>query len=433
MSRYKKNIVSNFIIQIVKIIIGFITSILIARGLGAYGKGYIAYILLIFGLLGGYGHLGINNATTYFQKRSKYNEKIIYNTNMTYLLIIWIIIAIIITMLKLFNVFLVDYNMFFIVFGLIFVLLTFIMTCTNAFYIGNEKIYEANKYILVSSIIYSLIIVLLYIIKSLDIYSFFALQIFVPLFNSVMLIKKSNLEFKFSIKWKLLKEEFKYGIIIYFSALFIFLNYRIDQIMIKSMLGNIDLGIYSIGVTLAELLFLVPDSVTTALVGRLYNVDNTSDKRKITATTTKYTFYTSLILCIIGILMTPLIPVVYGGQYYKSMYVTIILFVGIIFASIGRVSYSYFFTEGRPKVHLVITFITLIINIMFNFMLIPKIGINGSATASTISYTLYGGIYITYFVKNEGFKLKDFFIINEDDKKMFKQFFKSKEYFRGSK
>lgn len=427
MGTYKKNIASSFVIQIVKIILGFITSILIARGLGADGKGYTAYAVLIFGLLGGYGHLGINNATTYFQKKSEFKEENVYNTNISYLLVVWVMISIAVIILKRFNIFLQDYDLFFILFGLLFVLLTFLMTCVNAFYIGNEKISEANKYILISSIIYSSIIIGLYFIRVINIYTFFGLQILSPLINVVMLIKNINIKFKFQIEKELLKKEFKYGIIIYFSALFIFLNYRVDQIMIKNMLDNVQLGIYSVGVNLAELLFLVPDSVTTALLGKLYNTENLKDKKEITSTTTKYTFYISLILSLIGILLTPAIPLIYGREYYASIYVTIILFIGIIFASLGRVSYSYFFSEGRPVIHLGITFITLVINVLFNIILIPRLGINGSAFASTISYTLYGAMYIFVFTKMEGFKLRQFFLFNEYDKQILYKLKKTKE------
>ncbi|MCS4464093.1 hypothetical protein JTT01_07485 [Clostridium botulinum] len=45
------------------------------------------------------------------------------------------------------------------------------------------------------------------------------------------------------------------------------------------MLGEQQLGIYSIAVSLAELLFLIPGSVGTAILGRLYNIkDNNKEK-----------------------------------------------------------------------------------------------------------------------------------------------------------
>jgi len=182
------------------------------------------------------------------------------------------------------------------------------------------------------------------------------------------------------------------------------------------MLGNSQLGVYSIAVTLAELVFLVPISVGKAITGKLYNIDSRSNSRKfITSKTIKYTFYICLIVSIVGIFMTPLIPIMYGQDFAEASQVTIILFIGIIFASIGKVSSPYFFTKGKPQVHLSITSIVLFLNISLNLLLIPKFGINGAAIASTFSYIIYGLLYLYYFVTNEKFTINELLILNRLD------------------
>jgi len=413
---YKKNIASNFITQIIRLILGFVTSILIARALGAEGKGYIAYFLLIFGLIAGYGHFGINNATTYFQKRSSYQENDVYNVNISYLLIISFFISISIIFLKYYGFILSEYNWLIVITGLIYIFLIFLTTCTNSFYIGNERILESNKYILSTQFIYFLVIVVFYLKNQLTIYIYFSALVIATILTLLLLLKNLRLKYKFQIDFQLLKKEFKYGIIIYFSALFIYLNYRADQYLIKKMLGNSQLGIYSIAVTLAELVFLVPGSVTTAITGKLYNIDKKSNERKyITSTTIKYTFYISFVVSVIGMFMTPLITIVYGQDFAKASQVTTILFIGIIFASIGKVSAPYFFTKGIPQVHLFITSIVLLLNISLNLVLIPKLGINGAAIASTVSYIIYGLMYIYYFVTKEKFTIRELLIFNEMD------------------
>lgn len=415
---YKKNIVSNFINQIIKIALGFFTSVIIARQLGPNKQGYIAYILLVFSLIGDYGHLGINNSVTYFQKRSKYSEEKVYSVNLTYLFLIFPIIVAIMSFLKINNIILNDYNYYFFIGGLILVISTFVLNATTAFFIGSEKIIELNKYTLTVFFIQSFLIILLWIIGRLNIYTYFTLKVASVLVNSIILLNKINIKYTFSIDKELLKSEFKYGIILYLAALFIYLNYRSDQFMIKQMLGSSKLGIYSIGVTLAELVFLIPNSVGTAFIGRLYNTNEKND-RELTALTVKYTFYICILVVLIGLCMIPLIPIIYGKKYLAATTVTAILFFGIIFASIGKVAYGYFIAKGRPQVHLILTVICLGSNIIMNMYFIPKFGINGAAIASSISYTCYGVSYIIYFIKNENFKLRDFFAFNKVDKEMF--------------
>jgi O-antigen/teichoic acid export membrane protein len=93
---YKKNISLNLLTQIIRIVVAFSISIIVSRVLGTQGKGEIAYILLIFGIIANYGHFGINNATLYFHKKSKYTEEEVYSVNLTYLTIILLVDAIII-------------------------------------------------------------------------------------------------------------------------------------------------------------------------------------------------------------------------------------------------------------------------------------------------------------------------------------------------
>jgi O-antigen/teichoic acid export membrane protein len=396
--------------------LGFITSILIARALGPEGKGYIAYFLLIFGLIASYGHLGINNATTYFQKRSNYQENEVYNVNITYLLIISFFISSIVITLKYYEFALIDYSWLIVIAGLVYIISLLLISCNNSFYIGNERIIESNKYILTAQFIYFLIIVIFFLLNKLIISTYFSALFIVTIFKLFLFTKNIKLKYKFRIDFQLLKNEFKYGIIIYFSTLFIYLIYRADQYLIKRMLGNSQLGVYSIAVTLAELVFLVPISVGTAITGKLYNIDIRSNNRKfITSKTIKYTFYVCLIVSIVGIFMTPLIPIMYGQSFTQASKVTIILFIGIIFASIGRVSSPYFLTKGKPQVHLLITSIVLFLNISLNLLLIPKFGINGAAMASTLSYIIYGLLYLYYFVTNEKFTINELLILNRLD------------------
>ena len=79
--KFKKNVISNLVYHAITIIIGFFTSILIARGLGTSNQGQLSFYILIFGLIASYGSIGINNSTSYFLKRSKYKnlKKSIYS------------------------------------------------------------------------------------------------------------------------------------------------------------------------------------------------------------------------------------------------------------------------------------------------------------------------------------------------------------------
>jgi len=425
---YKKNIASNILTQIINIVLGFLTSIIVVRSLGPDGQGYIAYFILIFGLIADYGDLGINSATTYFQKKSAYSQEEVYNVNISFLLIICSIISGVVIVLKNLNLILNNYSFYIILCGLIFVVFRIITSCVQNLYLGNEKIVDINRYLIINNFIKFVLITVFSLTGLLSVKVYFLVITLGTALNAVLLLKNIKLKYKFKINLSLLKKEFKYGIIIYFAILFSFLNYRVDQFLIERKLGTSELGVYSVGVLLAELLLLIPVSVNTALAGRLYNMDVRSKEMSfITSLTAKYTFYISLLIAVVGYCMTPLIPVIYGSDFLRASEVFIILLGGIVFASIGKSSAPYFVVKGKPTIYLVITSIALLSNIILNLVLIPLYGINGAAVASLFSYFLYGMLHICFFVFKEKIRLGDFFIINAFDLNLLKQIFTNKK------
>ncbi len=54
-------------------------------------------------------------------------------------------------------------------------------------------------------------------------------------------------------------------------------------------------------------------------------------------------------------------------------------------------------------------------------MLIPLVGINGAAIASSISYFAYGIIYVIIFIRKEKFTFEGLFLFSDSDKEMIRQ------------
>jgi len=92
-----------------------------------------------------------------------------------------------------------------------------------------------------------------------------------------------------------------------------------------------------------------------------------------------------------------------------------ILLIGVIFASLARVAAPYFFTSGRPKVHLRVTFVSLTLNSLLNWLMIPVWGIRGAAIASAVSYFFYGSYYLSVLIFAEKFHPRDFLKLNKAD------------------
>lgn len=400
---YSKNIGHNFFTQILKIIFGVFTGVIVARSLGPSGQGYVAYILLIFNLLGGFGHFGLTAAVTYFQKKSAFDRTEIYSSNVNALSLISLALVILISLAKRWGLLLDSYSTVYIVGGIFLMVSTIFTTHHQAWLIGDEKIIQNNNIGLIVFFLRSLAIVVFWLLGLLTPLSFFYIVVASMTLWFILIQIALQERYLFMLSWPALKAQFIYGAFGWWSALFAYLLLRVDQLMIKQYLGVSELGIYSIAVIIAELLFLLPTAITSALIGRLYNLAETDDGSALTARTIRLSFYVCLMLSLIGILGSLLIPIVYGAAFARATWVTIILLPGILFACIPRIASPWFYVQGKPHIHLWITFCTFAMNLIANLILIPKYGINGAALATTISYAVYGTWYVLQLALGEGF------------------------------
>lgn len=408
---YKANITSNLVNQLIRIVLGALTSILVARVLGPAGQGYAAYVLIIFTLIGDNGHFGLNNAVMYFKKRSAYDTQQLFNVNVTALGLLFLLISAAVLLIRSTGLALTGYNYLFIFGGLILVLSDLLFTNHHAWLTGDERIVENNRYNIIVFLIKSAAILLLWLLKLLTPFSFFAATVLAMLLNAWFLQSRVRQSYHPALDLGLLKAEFGYGSLIWLAAIFSFLLYRVDQLMIKQMLGVSELGVYSVAVTLAELMFLIPLSINSALLGKLYNTADPQASRKLMIQTFKLSCYVCAALAALGIPLSLLIPLFYGTAYTGAVNCTMILLAGVVFGALANVSAQYFFTLGKPVYHLVGSLATLLLNIGLNLLLIPVYGIAGAALASSLAYLAFGAFYIALFIFREGFRPRELFLL----------------------
>lgn len=188
----------------------------------------------------------------------------------------------------------------------------------------------------------------------------------------------------FSLGKKLLKESY----FLIFSSLMVMLYLRVDQIIIKKLLGDEKLGIFSAAVRLSEFWYIIPTIITTSLTPAILNAKLTCKDlyyKRIQALIDLLTWL-SIVVAIITTIGAPLIiKLLYGAQFSSSADVLIIHIWTGVFASMGVSSAIWYLNEGYQKMAFYRTLMGAFINIIINFPLIMKFGVIGSAYASLIS------------------------------------------------
>lgn len=171
------------------------------------------------------------------------------------------------------------------------------------------------------------------------------------------------------------------------GVLSLLINY-IDIVMIKNSLTDKDVALYQVGTQLAQfpsIFLLIVNTVFPPLVSKLYHEGNLGEVRRLYEKLTRMLFIVSLIVIMVIFVFGEVILKLYGVEYLASKMVLIYRGMGqLVNASVGSVWYIVVMT-GRQKIRFIAVFISAVMNITLNYILIPVMGIEGAALASMVS------------------------------------------------
>jgi O-antigen/teichoic acid export membrane protein len=187
-----------------------------------------------------------------------------------------------------------------------------------------------------------------------------------------------------------------YGFRIYPASVTGYFNYRIDVILMPVLLvGNAGaLGLYSMAVTMAELVFYIPDSVTMIFLPRIAGLSK-EDADELVPRVSRLT------VLLTGLAALALIPAAWVGihlvlpGFSECLPAFYILLPAVMSLSLSKVMTSYIAGRGRPGLVSVGSASAVAANIAANVILIPRLGIEGASIASLISYTVSAAILVS--------------------------------------
>lgn len=196
-----------------------------------------------------------------------------------------------------------------------------------------------------------------------------------------------------------------------------FLNYRVDTILLNYFLAPAATGIYVVAVQIAEQLWMLSNAVSTVLLPRLSELENEEEKRRIlTPFVNRWILLVSLIgALLLSILAKPLTNIFLGSDYTPAATALIWLLPGTVSLTFSRILANDIAARGRPELNMYTAIVAVFLNVFFNLLLIPSMGINGSALASTISYTINSIMKIIVYTRLSGNPWHSMIIINSSD------------------
>ncbi len=206
------------------------------------------------------------------------------------------------------------------------------------------------------------------------------------------------------------KDSLKYAIrfgfpVVLYSLMGIVHNF-IDRLMLEHYLPISELGIYSLGISVATVLQMFVTAFNQAFQPSYYELmESGGESREIHIVKTfKFWLIMLTIATCIGIVIGGPFLTVFAGVQFKDVssifpYLLLSVYAG---------SFYYFFSSSiffYKKTHWLpfITGSSAIINIVMNLLLIPMYGINGAAIATIVSHIWMSAI--SYVMGNRLFKI----------------------------
>ena len=192
-----------------------------------------------------------------------------------------------------------------------------------------------------------------------------------------------NLKFRSKTATLLLKDSWP----LVLSGIVISIYMKIDQVMIKEMMDNEAVGIYSAAVRVSELWYFIPVAIVVSLFPAIINAKSQGEDFYHARLQKLYSLMVWMAI-IIALPMTFLsdwiIGLLFGQTFIAAgsvlmihIWTGVLVFLGVAFS-------RYLLVENLNKKAFYRTLVGAIINVILNYILIPLYGIQGAAVATLL-------------------------------------------------
>lgn len=205
-----------------------------------------------------------------------------------------------------------------------------------------------------------------------------------------------------SFDWSITKCLLKDSWPLIFSGVVLMVQARVDQLMIKDLLGNTELGYYSSALRLVEVFSFIPVILTTSLFPAIVNA------KRISAALYESRMFNLYRLMMFLFLIIAIPMSVFGDQIITFLYkdafapagpLLSIMVIRLFFTNFGVVRGAYLMTENLMTYSLVTMTIGTVVNVILNYYWIPRFHSTGAIWASLVSFMVTTFLIDFYYRK----------------------------------
>jgi len=213
----------------------------------------------------------------------------------------------------------------------------------------------------------------------------------------------------YSVTFKWVRRHFIFGTKSFFSSVIVQINTNMDILMLGYFSSDHDVGLYSIAITVIRGLLGFSGIIQlnfNPVISKLWTENRIDDLKFYIKKLKKYSVIIYTPILILAFLVYPaLINNIQSlSEFSFSIYPFYILLVGFFFISIYGYLGGILVQTGLPGIQLKRSIIALVFNFVANLIFIPIWGVQGAATATSLSFFL--SIYMLKYYSNKHLSLK---------------------------
>jgi O-antigen/teichoic acid export membrane protein len=208
-----------------------------------------------------------------------------------------------------------------------------------------------------------------------------------------------------SVSWSLKRDvlwsSLRYGVRPYVVCVAGFLVTRFDLLFINTSRGSAVAGYYSVALTITGLLSTLPVIVGQVLFPRLTRMPDIRARWRLAV---RATCLTAIIMGPIAVILAAFAPsllgMVFGRPFAEAGVALVWLLPGVVLLATEVVLVQYLNSIGYPLSLVGAWIATAALNLGLNAVLIPRFGIRGAGTASSLTYLALFGIVVALAMRH---------------------------------
>ena len=392
--------------QVAMTAIGVVTGVITARWLGPHDRGLFQLLTMLPTTLSNFGKLGIPQASVYFMRRKGASASAVASNSLWMAFVMGTALAWIcwlgrdwlrVNILKDSPEELLAPTLALIPFALLQFYLLGVAQAQERFHEYNIRQIVPNLLSLVGMFV-SLVVLHQGLVAA--VLTQAGIVVFMSLWLAWRVHREAPLQVR--VDGPLLRGMLGFGSKSYVQTLAATLHLRLDQYLIAYLLSPGEVAYYAIGVNLAGLLLKISDATGTVLFPRLAASDPAQADlatMRVCRSTLLLTSLGAVGLAVVGPIA---IPLLYGEPFRHATGPLLIMLPGVLLMAIYQILTRRFTSHARQEINILAALTALVLNVGFNFLLIPRYGINGAALAHAISYGTAACILLVAFVRESG-------------------------------